>query len=102
MSRLFTLPIGGPVIVTAKEGTALPFDQNAIPCHFWNLAAGAEANIHTLGEFVEKNMGRPPLVGDSVNSKTKRYHKSLKLRNWDEAVLSVANYENHAAIDVWY
>lgn len=51
------------VIVTAKEGTVLPFDQNAIPCHFWNLAAGTETNVRTLVEFIEKNIGRPPIVG---------------------------------------
>ena len=51
-----------PVIVTAKEGTALPFDQNAIPCHFWDLAVGIETNVRTLVEFIEKNIGRPPLV----------------------------------------
>lgn len=51
-----------PVIVTAQEGTVLPFDQNAIPCHFWNLAAGTERNVSSLIEFIEKNIGRPPVV----------------------------------------
>lgn len=51
-----------PAIVTAQEGTVLPFDQNAIPCHFWNLASGTETNRHKFLEFIEKNIGRPPVV----------------------------------------
>jgi hypothetical protein len=51
-----------PVIVTAMQGTVLPFDQSAIPCHFWNLNADAATNIRKLLEFIEKNIGRPPLV----------------------------------------
>jgi hypothetical protein len=58
----YALGRGIPVIVTAKEGTVLPFDQNAIPCHFWNLDLGVEANRQLLLAFVEKNVGRPPLV----------------------------------------
>lgn len=58
----YALGHGIPVIVTAKEGTALPFDQNAIPCHFWNLDVDAKTNRLLLLEFVEKNIGRPPLV----------------------------------------
>ncbi len=51
-----------PVIVAAKDGTELPFDQSAIPCHFWNLQTDAENNMRKLLEFIEKNIGRPPLV----------------------------------------
>jgi hypothetical protein len=58
----YALRCGIPVIVTAKEGTALPFDQSAIPCHFWNLEAATETNVRTLLEFIEKNIGRPPLI----------------------------------------
>jgi hypothetical protein len=58
----YALRCGIPVIVTAKEGTTLPFDQSAIPCHFWNLEIDIETNVRTLIEFIEKNIGRPPLV----------------------------------------
>jgi hypothetical protein len=51
-----------PVIVTAREGTVLPFDQSAIPCHFWNLESSAEKNTHSLLDFVDRNIGRPPLI----------------------------------------
>lgn len=51
-----------PAIVTAKEGTTLPFDQSAIPCHFWNPVAHKDSEMRTFLEFVEKNIGRPPIV----------------------------------------
>lgn len=56
--------LGGqiPAIVTAREGTVLSFDQNAIPCHFWNLTSNTDTNIRTLLQFIEKNIGRPPIV----------------------------------------
>jgi hypothetical protein len=60
----YALGCGIPVIVTAKEGTTLPFDQNAIPCHFWQLNTDSGTNIQTLLEFIEKNIGRPPLVSE--------------------------------------
>jgi len=58
----YALGRGIPVIVTAKEGTTLPFDQNAIPCHFWNVETEAKTSKQALLEFIEKNIGRPPLV----------------------------------------
>lgn len=58
----YALGHGNPVIVMAKEGTTLPFDQQAIPCHFWNLETDGETNRKALLEFIEANIGRPPLV----------------------------------------
>ncbi|MFB3921988.1 MAG: hypothetical protein ACE145_09710 [Terriglobia bacterium] len=58
----YALGRGVPVIVTAKEGTTLPFDQNAIPCFYWNSGTDAETNRRLFFDFVEKNIGRPPLV----------------------------------------
>jgi nucleoside 2-deoxyribosyltransferase len=58
----YALGHGIPVIVTAQEGTVLPFDQHAIPCHFWNLENDTKTNRKLLLEFIEKNIGRPPLV----------------------------------------
>jgi hypothetical protein len=58
----YALGCGIPVIVTAKEGTVLPFDQSAIPCHFWGLTSDPKTGIQKLLEFMEKNIGRPPLV----------------------------------------
>ena len=50
------------VIVTAEEGTQLPFDTDAIPCHFWKPALGAEARQEELKTFWKNNIDRPPLV----------------------------------------
>jgi hypothetical protein len=60
----YALGHGIPVTVTAKEGTVLPFDQHAIPCHFWNLEIDTETNRKLLLEFIERNIGRPPLVAE--------------------------------------
>jgi hypothetical protein len=58
----YALGRGIPVIVTAKEGTTLPFDQNAIPCYFWREEVDAVSKIQELVKFIERNIGRPPLV----------------------------------------
>jgi hypothetical protein len=58
----YALGCGIPAIVTAKEGTILPFDQGAIPCQFWDLNNDPKTDIQNLLEFMEKNIGRPPLV----------------------------------------
>ena len=34
----YALGTGNRVLVTAEEGTKLPFDQMMIPCHFWKPA----------------------------------------------------------------
>ncbi|MBZ5671223.1 MAG: hypothetical protein LAO04_16020 [Acidobacteriia bacterium] len=58
----YALGLGIPVIVTAQQGTVLPFDQNAIPTHFWTFEASIERNRQLLLGFIEKNLDRPPLV----------------------------------------
>ncbi len=50
------------VIVTAEDGTQLPFDTDAIPCHFWKPGLGAEAQQKELKTFWKNNVDRPPLV----------------------------------------
>jgi hypothetical protein len=50
------------VIMTAKEGTALPFDPKAIPCHFWKPGIAIEESRNLLKEFWRKNIDRLPLV----------------------------------------
>ncbi len=50
------------VILTAKSGTKLPFDSNAIPCHFWNPKTSVEKQQELFMEFWERNINRPPLV----------------------------------------
>jgi hypothetical protein len=55
---------GSRVIVTAEEGTPLPFDQNAIPCHFWREGDLDNRRRDDLIEFWRKNIDRPALVQD--------------------------------------
>jgi hypothetical protein len=53
---------GVKTIVTAEEGTLLPFDQSAVPCHFWNSSSLPKTERALLRKFWEKNINRPPLV----------------------------------------
>ena len=58
----YSLGRANRVIVTAKSGTTLPFDQQAIPCFFWNPANHAEDTLRDFEAFVDKHFDRPPLV----------------------------------------
>jgi hypothetical protein len=58
----YALGRGNSVIVMAQRGTILPFDQSAIPTHFWSLDSSIESNRGLLLEFIEKNLDRPPIV----------------------------------------
>jgi hypothetical protein len=53
---------GGRVLVTAEDGTKLPFDQEMIPCHFWNPGDSVADRKKALVDFWEKNINRPPIV----------------------------------------
>jgi hypothetical protein len=50
------------VLVTAEEGTKLPFDQEMIPCHFWNVSSPFSDSKIALVEFWKKQINRPPIV----------------------------------------
>jgi hypothetical protein len=58
----YALGTASRVLVTAEEGTKLPFDQEMIPCHFWKLGATVDDSKKALVEFWEKNINRPPIV----------------------------------------
>jgi hypothetical protein len=53
---------GNRVLVTAEEGTPLPFDQEMIPCHFWKPGDPVADRKKALVEFWKKNINRPPIV----------------------------------------
>ncbi len=53
---------GNRVLVTAEEGTKLPFDQEMIPCHFWRSGDSVADRKKALADFWEKNINRPPIV----------------------------------------
>jgi len=50
------------VLVTAEEGTPLPFDQKMIPCHFWKESDTAADKKKALIDFWGKNVNRPAIV----------------------------------------
>jgi hypothetical protein len=59
----YGLGTGSRVLVTAEEGTKLPFDQQMIPCHFWNPGDPISEQKKALVEFWDKHINRPPIVG---------------------------------------
>jgi hypothetical protein len=58
----YALGRGKSVIVMAQRDTVLPFDQSAIPTHFWSLESSTESSRRSLLEFIERNLDRPPIV----------------------------------------
>jgi len=50
------------VLCTAEQGTNLPFDQSAIPCHFWKSGEPDEDRKEELRTFWSQYIDRAPLV----------------------------------------
>ena len=53
---------GRKVIVTAKDGTAIPFDTGAYEATLWNLSKSTLDKISDLKQYWQRNISRPPLV----------------------------------------
>ena len=49
-------------ILTARKGTPLPFDSEMYECFFWDPEKSWNITREELKKFLERNMGRPPLV----------------------------------------
>jgi hypothetical protein len=58
----YALGRGIRVIMTAEEGTLLPFDPQAIPCFFWKHGVDNAERRKALKEFWQKYIDRRPLV----------------------------------------
>lgn len=58
----YALGRGMRVLVTAQEGTNLPFDQAAIPTHFWSDTDDDATRRQKFSLYWEKNINRPPVV----------------------------------------
>jgi len=58
----YSLGTQNRVLVTAEDGTKLPFDQQMIPCHFWKPNAPVGDRKQALVQFWEKNINRPPII----------------------------------------
>ena len=50
------------VIITAKEGTRLPFDTNKLPTHFWSPIQTVEERRDAFQAWLESHIDMPPLV----------------------------------------
>jgi len=50
------------VICTAERGTGLPFDQSAVPCHFWRDDEPDDQRKEGLRAFWQQYIDRAPLV----------------------------------------
>lgn len=50
------------VLITAMDGTSLPFDSSAMPVHFWKEGQATPDQRRLFREFWDKNIGRPPIV----------------------------------------
>jgi len=50
------------VLCTAEQGTNLPFDQSAIPCHFWKSGEPDEDRKEGFRGFWSQYIDRAPLV----------------------------------------
>lgn len=59
----YALGRGVRVIMTAEEGTPIPFDPQAIPCFFWKHGIDNAERKRALKEFWKKYVDRRPLVG---------------------------------------
>lgn len=50
------------VVISAMEGTQLPFDSDKIPTHFWSVAQTVEERQNALRSWLELYVDMPPLV----------------------------------------
>lgn len=59
----FAFGLEKKVILTAKKGTAIPFDVNAIDCHFWDPnSKSIDEKRKSFTDFWDKNINKPSLV----------------------------------------
>jgi hypothetical protein len=58
----YTLGRSRRLILTAKEGTALPFDSKMLECYFWEGVIPDDLRTKQLKEYWQRNFNRPALV----------------------------------------
>lgn len=59
----YALGRGHPTLMTARAGTANPFDTTTIPAHFWDLKGTLADAREAFRTHWKAAIGRPPLVG---------------------------------------
>ena len=52
------------MIITAKEGTDIPFDASPIEARMWNDATPVPKLMEELRDYWKRNINRPPLVSE--------------------------------------
>jgi hypothetical protein len=57
----FALGSGKKFILTAEDGTMIPWDTTAIHCHFWKTNMENKKRQSILKEFLKKNINKNPL-----------------------------------------
>lgn len=62
MEMGYAFGLNKKVLLTATNGTELPFDPRAIPCYFWNMEKSEIDQRKTFKEFWDNNINRPPLI----------------------------------------
>ena len=50
------------VVISAREGTRLPFDTDKLPTYFWNTTGPTEERQHSFRAWVERHIDMPPVV----------------------------------------
>lgn len=58
----YALGRGTRVLATAAHGTAIPFDQDKLPVHFWFPERDADEEIERLYVFWRRNVNRPSII----------------------------------------
>ena len=58
----YALGRGHPTLMTARTGTANPFDTTTVPAHFWDLSGKLEDAREAFRVHWKAAIGRPPLV----------------------------------------
>jgi len=58
----YALGRGRRVVVSAKDGTELPFDEDKLPTYMWTSTEPLDERIATYRDWLERNMDLPPLV----------------------------------------
>jgi hypothetical protein len=58
----YALGLEKKVLVTAQEGTSLPFDSASLPCHFWSPKQVDDQRRIDFQEFMRKNINRRSIV----------------------------------------
>jgi hypothetical protein len=58
----YALGLRKKVIITAQEGTRLPFDSASLPCHFWSPKQLDDQRKTDLQDFMRKNINRKPII----------------------------------------